>query len=73
MLQRRSSQDCPFHWPPLHIDNPKLTDHLIVKFCGASEVRFEPILTDAAPSTNVCYFEAGQKRDKIKGSFAKAL
>ncbi|MEO1110350.1 MAG: hypothetical protein AAFX90_20755, partial [Pseudomonadota bacterium] len=39
----------------------------------AALVGIEPRLTDAAMCTNVRSLNTGQKRDKIKGSFAKGL
>jgi len=40
---------------------------------GAANSGSEPTLPDAALCTNVRSFGLGQKRDKIKGSFAKGL
>jgi hypothetical protein len=39
----------------------------------AAKVGFEPFLPDAALRTNVRSSSDGQKRDKIKQSFAKGL
>ncbi|MEL6736569.1 MAG: hypothetical protein AAFO98_11985 [Pseudomonadota bacterium] len=42
-------------------------------FAAQALGRKEPRLTDAAMCTNVRSLNTGQKRDKIKGSFAKGL
>jgi hypothetical protein len=41
---------------PSHIDNPTLTLQLIMKYRAASEVGFEPRLTDAAGRINVRFW-----------------
>ena len=46
---------------------------LALEWLRADYVRSEPITLDAALCTNIFSFGPGQKRDKIKRSFAEGL
>lgn len=62
------SAECPV-WAVL--DGP--SGRVMPGCCAAPDGREEPNVFDAARCTNVCSWRGGQKRDKIKPSFAKGL